>query len=79
MPRTRRANPPGEPAFHPAPGTPQVNGLSQQLLNRNPNAANPQRLDPSEALTCDQDHDYGAEQKAFGHGLMDQFVQSTQT
>src|SRR5207253_10198645 len=26
--------------------------------------------------TCDQDHSYTDEQKAFDHGLMDQFVQS---
>jgi phospholipase C len=72
------ANPPGEPAFHAAPGTPSVNGLSQALLTSNPNAANPQRLDRSEALTCDQDHSYGSEQKAFNHGLMDKFVESTE-
>jgi phospholipase C len=71
------ANPPGEPAFHAKPGTPTVNGLSQALLTNNPNAANPQRLDRSEALVCDQDHSYGSEQKAFDHGLMDKFVEST--
>jgi phospholipase C len=72
------ANPAGEPQFHAAAGTPDVNGLSQTLLSHNPNLANPQRLDRSQALTCDQDHDYTAEQKAFDHGLMDQFVQNTQ-
>jgi phospholipase C len=70
-------NPPGEPAFHAAPGTPTVNGLSQALLTHNPNSANPQRLDRSEALVCDQDHGYTSEQKAFNHGLMDKFVEST--
>ena len=37
----------------------------------------PQRLSPSQALTCDQNHGYTAEQSAFDGGLMDQFVQST--
>ena len=69
-------NPAGEPKFHPAPGTPSVNGLTQALLTNNPNLANPTRLDRSQALTCDQDHGYTAEQMAFDHGLMDQFVQS---
>ena len=72
-------NPAGEPAFHAAPHTPTVNGLTPALLTNNPNAANPTRLDRSEALTCDQDHDYTAEQKAFDHGKMDKFVQNTQT
>ena len=38
-------NPPGEPQFHPATETPTVNGLSGTLLTKNPNEANPQRLD----------------------------------
>jgi phospholipase C len=59
------------------PGTPTVNGLSSALLNRNPNLGNPQRLSPAQALTCDQGHGYGAEQKAFDSGLMDKFVQYT--
>jgi phospholipase C len=69
-------NPAGEPQFHASPNTPSVNGLTQQLLTANPNLANPQRLDRSQALTCDQDHAYLDEQKAFNHGLMDQFVQT---
>ncbi|HET9060193.1 MAG TPA: alkaline phosphatase family protein [Acidimicrobiales bacterium] len=71
------ANPPGEPAFQALTGTPTVNGLSNTLLSANPNLSNPQRLDRSQALTCDQDHGYTSEQKAFDHGLMDQFVQDT--
>jgi phospholipase C len=71
------ANPAGEPAFHAAPGTPSVNGLTGALLTNNPNSANPQRLDRSQALTCDQGHGYTAEQKAFDMGLMDKFVQFT--
>jgi phospholipase C len=69
-------NPKGEPRFTAAPGTPSVNGLTPALLNNNPNLANPQRLDRSLALTCDQDHAYTDEQKAFDNGLMDKFVQS---
>ena len=71
------ANPPGEPSFHPAAGTPTVNGLSGPLLTNNPNSANPQRLDRSQALTCDQGHGYTAEQLAFDKGAMDKFVQNT--
>jgi phospholipase C len=42
----------------------------------NPNAINPFRLGPSQASTCDQDHSYGDEQKAFDQGLMDLFPAS---
>src|SRR5207302_5858709 len=56
--------------------TPSVNGLNMALLKANPNLANPTRLDRSQALTCDQDHNYKDEQLAFDHGLMDHFVQS---
>jgi phospholipase C len=69
-------NPANEPAFHAKHGTPTVNGLTQELLTNNPNLANPQRLDRSQALTCDQDHNYRDEQLAFDNGLMDKFVQS---
>jgi phospholipase C len=70
-------NPAGEPAFHARHDTPSVNGLGDQLLNHNLNSANPARIDRSQPLTCDQDHVYGAEQKAFDGGLMDKFVQFT--
>ena len=52
------------------------------LLNHNPNAINPSnapdainpfRLSHSQASTCDQDHNYGAEQASFDLGLMDLF------
>jgi phospholipase C len=69
-------NPAGEPGFKAAPGTPSVNGLTGELLTNNPNLDNPQRLDRSQALTCDQDHTYTDEQKADDSGLMDKFVQS---
>ena len=71
-------NPPGEPRFVPARGTPSVNGLTESLLADNPNSANPERLDRSEALTCDQGHGYKQEQQAFDGGLMDKFVEFTQ-
>ncbi len=63
--------------FFPLPGTPAVNGLTPELLNNNPNENNPTRLTYSEALTCDQDHDYTPEQQAADGGLMDKFVQYT--
>ncbi|HEY2345605.1 MAG TPA: alkaline phosphatase family protein [Xanthomonadaceae bacterium] len=81
----RAANPSGEPAFHAAPDTPSVNGLSGSMLTSNPNrlnaqngigAVNPFRLDRSQAATADQDHEYAAEQSAFHAGLMDRFPMS---
>jgi phospholipase C len=60
------ANPPGEPTFTAAPGTPQVNNLvTAKLLTHNPNATNkengtdaaePFRLDRTQAATASQDH-----------------------
>jgi phospholipase C len=70
------ANTDGSP-FHARPGTPAVNGLSPSLLSHNPNVYNPARLSHSQALTCDQDHGYTAEQQAFDGGKMDKFVQYT--
>jgi len=64
--------------FVAAPNTPSVNGLSGSLLTSNPNGMNPARLTPGQALTCDQDHDYTAEQLAADHGAMDKFIQYTQ-
>jgi phospholipase C len=58
-------------------GTPQVDGLTTDLLQHNPNKNNPQRLGPTQAVTCDQDHTYKDEQLAFDGGKMDQFVQHT--
>jgi phospholipase C len=68
------ANPAGEPAFHAATGTPRVNGLTTALLTRNPNGANPRRLDRTEAFTCDNSHGYSSEQRAFDGGRMDHFT-----
>src|SRR5258708_37874800 len=78
-------NPSGEPRFKAAANTPSVNGLSNALLHFNPNlnpangsgASNPFRLDRSQAVTPDQDHDYTAEQQAFDAGLMDLFPLDT--
>jgi phospholipase C len=70
----------GETPFAARSGTPTVNSLlSAGLLTNNPNSVNPFRLSPADAVTCDQDHDYGDEQKAFDAGLMDKFPQSTGT
>jgi len=80
-------NPPGEPRFLAAPGTPRVNGFTPALLADNPNlnsangsgASNPFRLDPSQAYTADQDHNYTPEQEAFDSGRMDLFPKYTGT
>jgi phospholipase C len=71
---------------------PGINGLNSKgadgqgtLLTNNPNKdangnqVNPRRLDPAnvnDILTCDQDHNYNDEQKAFDNGAMDKFVTS---
>ena len=73
----RALNLPGEPPFVAAPSTPSVNGLTEALLLHNPNKANPSRLSPQQAVTCDMDHDYTPEQEAFDGGLMDKFVEFT--
>jgi phospholipase C len=77
----------GGTKFVPKPGTPTVNGLYTKitktgpvgpLLTDNPNEYNPQRLTPSEALTCDQNHGYQPEQQAENDGKMNMFVQDTE-
>jgi phospholipase C len=88
--------------FSAAPATPAVDGLlpavqrslppnlrhRSDLLQTNPNAALPRRLDSTATglhggaggqLTCDQDHNYSDEQQAFDGGKLDHFVQSTGT
>ncbi|HZK58843.1 MAG TPA: alkaline phosphatase family protein [Cryobacterium sp.] len=71
------ANPAGEPHFTAAAGTPTVNGLNASLLApNNPNSVQPFRLGHSQAQTCDQDHTYTDEQKAFNSGLMNKFVET---
>jgi phospholipase C len=63
--------------FTPRRRTPSVNGLNDSLLApNNPNSVQPFRLSHEQAQTCDQDHGYTDEQKAFDGGLMDRFVES---
>jgi phospholipase C len=58
-------------------GTPKNDNLvKSHLLNSNPNLYKPFRLAPDQAVTCDQNHGYTAEQKAYNLGLMDAFVQN---
>lgn len=58
--------------------TPRVNNLlAGGLLDQNPNSVQPFRLDHSQALTCDQNHDYTPELAAVDHGLMDNFPNAT--
>jgi phospholipase C len=83
----KAANPAGEPAFTAAPGTPSVNNLvTANLLTNNPNftnkengadAAEPFRLDRTQAATADQDHAYTAEQQAYNGGKADLFPKYT--
>ncbi len=71
----------GQP-FAAAPRTPTANGLSGALLTANPNGVNPRRYDPTninDVLTCDQDHNYSDEQRAFDGGAMDKFVSTVGT
>jgi phospholipase C len=81
-------NPEGEPVFEPAKNTQRdINNLlsSPALLENNPNlnpangaaAANPFRLDRTQANTADQGHGYTAEQKAYDGGKNDLFPSNT--
>src|SRR3981081_4193000 len=84
------ANIPGEqswigvpaPKFVARPGTPAVNGLTPALLQNNPNRsllagpANPTRLRPADAYTCDMAHNYEPEQQAYNGGAVDRFPQA---
>ena len=64
--------------FVAAKHTPKVNNLSNAgLLTHNPNLYPPTRLTPAQALTCDQNHGYLAEQKAANGGKNDLYVQNT--
>ena len=68
----------GDQPFYARRDTPSVNGLNSSLLApNNPNSVQPFLLHRSQAATCDQNHDYTAEQQAFDHGLMDKFVETT--
>ncbi len=80
-------NPPGEPAFTALAGTPQVDNLvTAHLLTNNPNFTNPEngadaaepfRLDRTQANTADQNHAYTAEQQAYDGGKADLFPKYT--
>jgi phospholipase C len=81
------SNPAGEPVFMQARQTPLVNNLSSaKLLVNNPNytntanganAAEPFRLDNTQAATADQDHNYTPEQQAYDGGQADLFPEFT--
>jgi phospholipase C len=74
----RAANIDGQP-FTARPDTPAVDGLTPELLTHNPNSVQPMRLGgPGRQVTCDQDHEYQAEESAFNGGAMDRFVEHTQ-
>jgi len=80
-------NPDGEPGFTALPGTPEVNNLvTARLLTKNPNdtnpanganAADPFRLDRTQAATADQNHSYTPEQEAYDGGRADLFPEYT--
>jgi phospholipase C len=76
------ANPPGEPVFTALPNTPEVDGLTPDLLTHNPNSlnpingvdgVNPFRLDRTQANTEGQNHNYTPEQLAYDNGMADRF------
>ncbi|HEY2534376.1 MAG TPA: alkaline phosphatase family protein [Xanthobacteraceae bacterium] len=83
----KAANAPGEPAFTAKPDTPAVDNLvAANLLTNNPNvsnkanggdAADPFRLDRTQAFTADQNHTYTAEQQAYDGGKADLFPKYT--
>src|SRR5262249_44765064 len=78
---------PGEPKFHARRNTPTVNGYAPIFLVKNPNlnpangvgSTNPFRLARSQALTNDQNHNYGPEQAATDKGLMDLYPETVGT
>ncbi|MEW1653863.1 alkaline phosphatase family protein [Streptomyces sp. NPDC093707] len=65
--------------FTPSPKTPHdIDNLrTAGLLKHNPNQYLPKRLTPEQAVTCDQNHEYGPEQYAYNAGKADKFVQNT--
>jgi phospholipase C len=83
----KATNPQGEPPFTPLAATPAVNNLtSAHLLTNNPNftnsangsdAAEPFRLDRTQANTQSQSHAYTAEQLAYDGGRVDLFPKYT--
>jgi phospholipase C len=85
----KATNPSGEPVFKADRNTPKVNNLAANaylLLSNNPNstnqangtnAANPFRLDRTQAATASQNHGYTAEQQAYDNGKADLFPKYT--
>ena len=83
----KAANPPGESPFKAKPNTPKVNNLANaHLLVSNPNftnpangaaAAEPFRLDRTQANTRSQNHNYTPEQQAYDNGKADLFPKYT--
>jgi phospholipase C len=83
----KATNPPGQPRFTALPGTPSANNYETNptLLTANPNlnsangsgAANPFRLNRTQALTPSQSHSYTPEQNSFDQGAMDLFPSKT--
>jgi phospholipase C len=83
------SNPAGEPRFTARSGTTTPNTLvSANLLTNNPNdtnaangtgAANPYRLDRTQAATSSQNHSYTPEQEAYDGGKNDLFPEYTGT
>src|SRR5580698_4769000 len=83
----KATNPPGQPRFTALPGTPTANNYQTNpaLLTANPNlngangagAANPFRLNRTQALTPSQGHSYLPEQNSFDLGAMDLFPSKT--
>ncbi|HEY3632192.1 MAG TPA: alkaline phosphatase family protein [Jatrophihabitantaceae bacterium] len=64
--------------FHASKHTPKANTLANAgLLDQNPNLYKPTRLTPAQAVTCDQNHSYGPEQKAANGGKNDKYVENT--
>jgi phospholipase C len=64
--------PAGESPFTPLPNTPSINGITpavSAISGANP----PFRLDRSQAVTCDQDNGYNAEQNAYNLGAVNLF------
>ena len=76
------ANTDGQP-FTANPRHAAVDGLTRGPARpRTRTASNPRRYDPTnvnDMLTCDQDHNYTDEQRAFDGGKMDKFPQTVGT
>ncbi len=68
--------PAGESPFVPLPNTPSVNGVTP-AVSAVSGANAPFRLDRSQAVTCDQDNGYNAEQNAYNSGAINLFPANT--